>query len=92
MNVRFHIERLILHGLPLEEGQGPAVQAAVETELARLLAEHGLPASVRQGGALEAVRATDIALPAQAPRSAAPAAADAIGNRIAHAVHQSVRR
>lgn len=41
-SIELHIEELVLHGLPLTRGQGPVVQAAVEAELARLLAEQGL--------------------------------------------------
>ncbi len=39
------IEELVLHGLPLTRSQGPVVQAAVETELARLLTEQGMSRS-----------------------------------------------
>src|SRR5262245_41606656 len=41
MNTNVHIERLVLDGLPVESGEGDLVQAAVETELTRLLVEHG---------------------------------------------------
>ena len=36
MNIQLHIERLVLDGLPLTRREGALVQAAVETELARL--------------------------------------------------------
>ena len=42
MNIALHIERLILDGLPLSSHQGAAVQAAIETELTRLLEERGM--------------------------------------------------
>lgn len=41
-SIEVHIEELLLHGLPLTRGQGSTVQAAVESELARLLTEQGL--------------------------------------------------
>jgi len=41
-SIEVHIEELLLHGLPLSRGQSSEVQAAVETELARLLTEQGL--------------------------------------------------
>lgn len=41
-SIELHIEELVLHGLPLTRGQGSEVQAAVETELARLLTARGL--------------------------------------------------
>jgi hypothetical protein len=44
MNVRLHIERLILDGLPLAEAGAPHVQAAIETELALLIAAGGVSA------------------------------------------------
>ena len=42
MNIKLHIERLVLDGLPVTRSQGPLVQAAMEAELARLMAEGGL--------------------------------------------------
>jgi hypothetical protein len=50
MNIHVHIERLILDGLPVTTAQGPLVQAAIETELTRLLAEGDL--SALSGGAV----------------------------------------
>jgi hypothetical protein len=44
MNINLHIERLILDGLPLEQRQGPHLQAAVEHELTRLLSDGRAPA------------------------------------------------
>ena len=41
-SIELHIEELVLDGLPLTCSQGPEVQAAVKTELARLLSEQGL--------------------------------------------------
>ena len=42
MNIRLHIERLILDGLPVNSVQSPQVKAAVEAELTRLLTADGL--------------------------------------------------
>ncbi|HRJ53113.1 MAG TPA: hypothetical protein PLE99_10110 [Candidatus Thiothrix moscowensis] len=42
MNINLHIERLVLEGVDLPRHQRPLLQAAVEGELARLLAEGGL--------------------------------------------------
>ena len=42
MNINVHIERLILDGLPVKGSDGSIIQAAVETELSRLLGEQGL--------------------------------------------------
>jgi len=57
MNIELHIERLILDGLPVERSQRPHLQAAVEAELTRLLAENGLAAELQTGGAVPSVRA-----------------------------------
>jgi hypothetical protein len=44
-SVQLHIERLILEGLPASRAQGPAIGAAVEAELTRLLSVEGLATS-----------------------------------------------
>ena len=59
-SVELHIEELVLHGLPLTSSQGPVVQAAVETELARLLAAQGLSRS--SAGAMPHLSAGSIQL------------------------------
>jgi len=41
MNVSLHIDHLVLDNLPMEAGQGPALQSALERELVRLLREGG---------------------------------------------------
>lgn len=48
MNIELHIEELVLEGFSRSEGQ--RVGAAVERELARLLAERGLPQGLGRGG------------------------------------------
>lgn len=62
MKIKLHIERLILDGLPLERMDGPLVQAAVESELARLLTAQGLHPSLLSGGATPSVRGGSIQL------------------------------
>ena len=62
MNIHVHIERLILDGLPVTTAQGPLVQAAVESEISRLLGADGLSASLRVGGALPSVAGGTIEL------------------------------
>jgi hypothetical protein len=52
MNIRVHIERLILDGLPVTTAQGPLVQAAVESELARLFGAGGLAPGIHSGLAI----------------------------------------
>jgi len=83
MNVVLHIERLLLDGLPLTAAQGAQVRAAVERELARMLAGGGVADALRGGGAVPQVPAPHIALaPAERP--------DAIGRHVARALHASI--
>jgi hypothetical protein len=42
VNITLHIERIILDGVAVGHAQRPLLQAAVEAELTRLLAEGGL--------------------------------------------------
>jgi hypothetical protein len=51
MNISIQIERLILDGVPLAHSQRRLLQAAVEAELARLVAEGGLAPTLLAGGA-----------------------------------------
>lgn len=55
MNIELHIDRLILDGIPLAPAHRPLVQAAVEAELARLVAEGGISPMLQTGGALPRV-------------------------------------
>ena len=85
MNIRIHIERLVLDGLPLAPGQAPFVQAAVEAELVRLLAAGGVAPGLSGLGAVPALRAGGLQL---AP-DAAPAG---VGRQIARAVYGGIGR
>lgn len=82
MKIVVHIERLVLDGLLVTSAQGAHVGAALERELARLLAAD---AGVRrlQGGAVPRVGAPAIAL-AQQPRPAE------IGRQIAQSVYTGI--
>lgn len=60
MSLRLHIECLVLEGLPLKPADGPAVQAAIEAELTRLLGERGLAPGLRNDGALASARGPDV--------------------------------
>ena len=78
MNINVHIERLVLDGMPLASSQGPLVQAAVEAELTRLLAEAGL--SCPTAGIIPHLPASSIHL----EEHGGPAR---LGHQIAQAVH-----
>jgi hypothetical protein len=86
VKVRLHIERLILDGLPVSGDQAPSVRAAVETELARLIADGGLSHEVRSGGAVPGLRGGDIRIeqasrPARLGKQIAGAVYGGIGNK-----------
>lgn len=55
MKVNLHIDRLVLEGIDLDHAQRPHLQAAVEAELGRLLAERGV-GNLAAGGAVPSVR------------------------------------
>ena len=85
MDIRVHIENLVLEGLPIERRQAAQVQAVVETELARLLAEGGISAELQSGGALPSAPARAIALDGKA----GPAR---LGRQIARSVYGGIGR
>jgi hypothetical protein len=85
MNVRVRIERLVLDGVAVPPGGRAALRAAVEGELARLLAEGGLGGRWSQGGAVPRLPGGAIAVPAGLD----PAL---LGRRIAGAVYGGLVR
>lgn len=80
--IRVNIERLVLEGLPLERSQGPQVQAAVEAELSRLLAQGGLGPELAAGGAVPSVPAESIRLEGGGPGE--------MGTQIARSVYEGL--
>ena len=62
MNVNIHIERLVLDGVDVPYAQRPALQAAVEAELARLIAAGGVAPGLASGGAYARVPGGSIEL------------------------------
>jgi hypothetical protein len=83
MNINFHIERLILDGLPITRHQSPLVQAAIETELSRLLTERGITSRWQSGGAMPNVRAGGIQLTTESNPTQ-------MGQQIAQAVYGGI--
>jgi hypothetical protein len=83
MNIQVHIERLVLDGLSVAPSQGQLVQAAVEAELARLLASGSLATALSTGAALPVLRAGTIQLAAHHT----PAQ---LGGQIAGAVYSGI--
>jgi hypothetical protein len=80
-SIELHIEELVLHGLPVTGSQGPVVQAAVETELARLLTEQGLSRSSTEATAHLSASSIQLA------KNSQPAH---LGHQIAQAVYGSL--
>jgi len=83
MNVRINIGRMILEGLPLTTSQAARIQAAVESELARLLTVGGLSREMIAGGAFGQISVPAIALP---PEQAPPV----LGRQIARAIYRGI--
>jgi hypothetical protein len=83
MNLRIHIDRLVLHGLPVSRASGALVQANVEAELARLFVEGGLAPGLLSAGAIPSVTGGAISLAA----SDRPVM---LGQKIAQAVYGGI--
>jgi hypothetical protein len=83
MNVRLHIERLILDDLPIRGSQRGLVQGAVEQELARLIDVNGVGSDTMAGGARPSVPHTVM----QMAEGASPVQ---LGRQIAQAVYQGI--
>jgi hypothetical protein len=83
MNIAVHIERLILDGLPVKSYDAPAVRAAVERELARLLSGQGVGSSLQVGGVRDNLRAGSIQL-------AHDSGAALLGHEIGRALHAAI--
>jgi len=82
-NIQIYIDRLILDGISLSHAQRPLLQAAVEEELGRLLAEGGVGAEWQSGGAVPSLSTPAIQLlPEGNPTQ--------WGHQIAHAVYQGI--
>jgi hypothetical protein len=81
MKINLHIERLVLDGLPVAGREGAQLQAAVESELARLLIENGLSRELQSNVAVPHLPAAEMRVrSAERPRD--------LGLSIARAVHQ----
>lgn len=83
MNVRLHIERVVIDGIDVRSADRPALRAAIESELARLIGNGGIAPDLAGGIAVPRVQAPGI--------DVAPDAKPAqLGNAIAGAVYGGV--
>lgn len=82
MNIKLHIDRLVLDGVNIASGQRHLLQAGVETELARLLTDGGLSPSLAQGTAVPQISTAGIQLIDNNPAQ--------IGQHIAQSVYRGI--
>lgn len=82
MNVKLHIDRLVLEGLPLSASQGPAVQAALQAELVRLIQVGGIGGTPLPYDSVPRLQTPLVRVAGGTPRS--------IGERVAASVHQGL--
>lgn len=82
MNVKLHIERLVIDGALLAPGGGRRLQAAVEAELTRLLTDEGVSRAFHSGVATPELRV--------GPAKASPNPTQ-FGIEIARAVHGGLK-
>ncbi len=83
MNIKLHIERLVLDGVNITSDQSHLLQASVESELTRLLTERGLSPSLAQGIAVPRLSARDM----QITRTSSPTQ---LGHQIAQSVYGGI--
>ena len=62
MNINLHIDRVILDGLRLDDGQQKVLQATIEYELLSLIRDQGFAGELRDGGARPLLAADGIQL------------------------------
>jgi hypothetical protein len=83
VNVKLHIERLVIDGAALAPGAKGRLLAAVEAELTRLIARDGIAREYRAGGATPALTAGTIGAQSKNPAQ--------FGIEIARAVHGGLK-
>ena len=85
MNIRLHIERIVLDGLPVDRTQSGRVRAAVVNELTSLLTTGGLGPECIASGAVPSVRGRDLLVEKGS-------GASEVGKQIARSVHAGIGR
>lgn len=83
MNIRVHIERIVLDGIAVPRSQRPLLRATVEAELSRLLASNGLASALMTKGAIPQVPTGTIQLTGNSDPSR-------LGKQIAQAVYGGI--
>lgn len=85
MNVHLHVDHLVLEGLPVGGAGGAELGAAVEAELARLLAGTPVAAALQRAGARASVPSAGIVV-------GGDDTPETLGLRIGRAVHGAISR
>jgi hypothetical protein len=87
MKIRLHIDRLVLHGIDLPRHQQILLQAAVASELTRLLASDSEAFDHFSSGSIPHLQAADIQIP---PAGPGKITVGRLGNRIAKSVYKRI--
>lgn len=85
MNVHLRIDHVVLEGLPVEQGDDRLLQAAVEAELTRLLADGPITPDLHTGGGRLSLQSEDI----HVTDNDTPAT---LGRKVGRAVHGAISR
>lgn len=85
MDVRLHIERIVLDGFSLTPAERAAFVTATEAELTRLVVEGGLSEAAASGLAIPSLNASAVQLPA-------PIHPEAFGHEVARALYSGIGR
>jgi hypothetical protein len=81
--IELHIEELVLHGFAAAHGD--RIRVALESELARVLADRGLPSALTGGARYETIDAGTIAAGPGSP-------AEEVASHAAIALHEGMSR
>jgi len=82
MNINLHIERLILNGVNLQQGQRHLLQTSVTGELTRMLTEGGVSHRLAHGTDSSRIVTTGIQLTSNNPKQ--------LGQQIAQSVYGGI--
>lgn len=83
MNIRVHIDRLILDGVTLSPAEQPHFQAAVQAELGRLLLEQGIASGLAGDTVVDSVRGGRVQFDSAS-------SGQSLGRQVAHAVYGGI--
>lgn len=82
MNIRLHIERVVLDGLDLNRAEAERVQGGLEAELTRLLSEGKLASYLLSGGSYPSLKVSRSANVIDTP--------EGIGRQVAQKVYGGI--